>query len=255
MAVDGIELDAVRRERGQGKNNFPVQPIMNIFGNLTRLIPTLLNDFYFYFLRTSSVGGGGEGGGGGAARLSLFSFFPCSADRKRDWPPCKADSYGNEKLIRKWTKSVFCFYGNENGPDSYSQIRLSVSEQDCKRIWCPDSFAPAIQNCKRISHAAQLLLHLANNTARTLIHDYICQECGGYRQGFGRIEVHCLLLKRRERTLAARSEVLEMLEVKDGRWFGRLDDDSPKVKWMRRVYPRVDYTQAPWAVVMLRQPS
>ena len=27
--------------------------------------------------------------------------------------------------------------------------------------------------------------------------------------------------------LAARSEVLEMLGVKDGRWFGRLDDDSP----------------------------
>ena len=39
-----------------------------------------------------------------------------------------------------------------------------------------------------------------------------------------------------------------MLEVKDGRWFGRFDDDSPKVKWMRRVYPRVDYTQAPWSV-------
>ena len=39
-----------------------------------------------------------------------------------------------------------------------------------------------------------------------------------------------------------------MLEVKDGRWFGRLDDDSPKVKWMRRVYPRVDYTQALWTV-------
>ena len=55
--------------------------------------------------------------------------------------------------------------------------------------------------------------------------------------------------------LAARSEVLEMLEVKDGGWFGRLDDDSPKVKWMRCVYPRVDYTQAPWTVVMLRQPS
>ena len=39
-----------------------------------------------------------------------------------------------------------------------------------------------------------------------------------------------------------------MLEVKDGRWFGRLDDDSPKVKRMRLVYPRVDYTQAPWTV-------
>ena len=40
--------------------------------------------------------------------------------------------------------------------------------------------------------------------------------------------------------LAARSEVLDMLEVKEDRWFGRLDDDSPKVKWMRRVYPRAD---------------
>ena len=53
-----------------------------------------------------------------------------------------------------------------------------------------------------------------------------------------------------------------MLGVKDGRWIGKLDDDSPKVKWMRRVYHRVDYTQAPWTrskaswtVAMLRQPS
>ena len=47
-----------------------------------------------------------------------------------------------------------------------------------------------------------------------------------------------------------------MLEVKDDRWFWRLDDDSPNVKWMRRVYPRVDYTQAPWTVVVLnKQPS
>ena len=57
-------------------------------------------------------------------------------------------------------------------------------------------------------------------------------------------------MKRRESTLAARSEVLEMLEVKEDRWFATLDDDSRKVKWMRRVYPRVDYryTQAPWTV-------
>ena len=39
-----------------------------------------------------------------------------------------------------------------------------------------------------------------------------------------------------------------MLKVKDGRWFGGLYHDSPKVKWMRHVYPRVDYTQAPWTV-------
>ena len=69
-----------------------------------------------------------------------------------------------------------------------------------------------------------------------------CQECGGYRHGYGRIEVHSFLLKRRERTLAAKSAVLEMLEVKEDRRFGRLDDDSAKVKWMWRVYPRVDYT-------------
>ena len=46
-----------------------------------------------------------------------------------------------------------------------------------------------------------------------------------------------------------------MLEVKDGRCFRRDGDDSPKVKRMRRVYPRVDYTQAPWTVDMLRLPS
>ena len=39
-----------------------------------------------------------------------------------------------------------------------------------------------------------------------------------------------------------------MLVVQEDRWFERLDDDSPKVKGMRRVYPRVDYTQAPWTV-------
>ena len=60
--------------------------------------------------------------------------------------------------------------------------------------------------------------------------------------------VELFFYSREERTLAARSEVLEMLEVVEDRRFGRLDDDSPKVKWMRRVYPRVDYTQAPWTV-------
>ena len=88
----------------------------------------------------------------------------------------------------------------------------------------------------------QLLLHLPNDAARTQIYNDHCQECGGYRQGYGRIGVHSFLLKKRERTLAARSAVLEMLEVKGDRRFGRLDDDSTKVKWMGRVYPRVDYT-------------
>ena len=45
----------------------------------------------------------------------------------------------------------------------------------------------------------QLLLHLPNDAARTQIHNYLCQERGGYRQGYGRIEAHSFLLKRRER--------------------------------------------------------
>ena len=36
--------------------------------------------------------------------------------------------------------------------------------------------------------------------------------------------------------------------------FKGLEGDSPKVTWMRHVYPRVDYTLAPW-MVALRQPS
>ena len=58
--------------------------------------------------------------------------------------------------------------------------------------------------------------------------------------GVWSIEVQSFLLKRRERTLEAGSEVIEMLEGKEDRWFGGLEDNSPKVKWMRRVYPRVD---------------
>ena len=46
-----------------------------------------------------------------------------------------------------------------------------------------------------------------------------------------------------------------MLEVKEDKWFGRFDDGSSKIKWMRRVCPRVDFAQAPWTVFMLRQSS
>ena len=68
---------------------------------------------------------------------------------------------------------------------------------------------------------------------------YIMISARNARNAMG---VHSFLLKRRERTLAARSAVLEMLEVKEDRRFGRLEDDSTKVKWMWRVYLRVDYT-------------
>ena len=37
----------------------------------------------------------------------------------------------------------------------------------------------------------------------------LLEECGGYRQGYGRIEIDSSLLKRKERTLAAGTWILE----------------------------------------------
>ena len=48
--------------------------------------------FFFFFLRTSSARGGG--GGGGGCQTFSSSFFPCSADHERDWPPCKVVFFG-----------------------------------------------------------------------------------------------------------------------------------------------------------------
>ena len=93
-----------------------------------------------------------------------------------------------------------------------------------------------------------MLLHLANNAVRTQIHNGLFQKQGSYRQGYGRSEVDSLL-RRSWKTLATQSEMLEMLEDKKDMWFGVLEDDSPKVKWVRRVYLRVDYTQAPSTLV------
>ena len=109
----------------------------------------------------------------------------------------------------------------------------------------------------------QLLLHLANEAARTQIHNYLCQECGGCRQGYGRIEVHSFLLKRRERTLAARSAVLEMLEVKEdiiGGLGGLIMTPRRSSGWgvciPELTSPRRGRSQAHWTIVMLvRKPS
>ena len=47
--------------------------------------------FYFFSERAARAGGGG---GGGALPDFFFFFFPCSADRERDWPPCKVVFFG-----------------------------------------------------------------------------------------------------------------------------------------------------------------
>ena len=46
---------------------------------------------FLFFLRTSSARGGG---GGVRCQTFSFSFFPCSADHERDWPPCKVVFFG-----------------------------------------------------------------------------------------------------------------------------------------------------------------
>ena len=51
--------------------------------------------YFFIFLSERAARGGGEGGGGGSALPDFFfSFFPCSADHERDWPPCKVVFFG-----------------------------------------------------------------------------------------------------------------------------------------------------------------
>ena len=74
-------------------------------------------------------------------------------------------------------------------------------------------------------------------------------------KGMVKIEVHSFLLKGRESTLAARSEVLEMLEVKGGTWFGRLDDDSRRSSGRGACILELTTCRHRGAVVILRQPS
>ena len=72
--AEPISRDQIlRHARGQGNIVFPVQLTTSRIGNLTRLIHTLL---YVMTIHTS------------------FSFFPCSADHERDWPPCKVVFFG-----------------------------------------------------------------------------------------------------------------------------------------------------------------
>ena len=48
---------------------------------------------FFYFSPNEQRARGG-GGGGGRCQTFYFLFFPCSADHKRDWPPCKVVFFG-----------------------------------------------------------------------------------------------------------------------------------------------------------------
>ena len=53
---------------------------------------TVHTDFFssFFFFSERAA----RGGGGGRCQTFSFSFFPCSADHERDWPPCKVVFFG-----------------------------------------------------------------------------------------------------------------------------------------------------------------
>ena len=50
--------------------------------------------FYFLFFIFSPNEQRAGGGRGGRCQIFSFSFFPCSADHERDWPPCKVVFFG-----------------------------------------------------------------------------------------------------------------------------------------------------------------
>ena len=51
-------------------------------------------NIYIYISPNEQRARAGGGGGGGGLPDIFFFFFPCSADRERDWPPCKVVFFG-----------------------------------------------------------------------------------------------------------------------------------------------------------------
>ena len=161
----------------------------------------------------------------------------------------------------------FCFfrsYGNENGPGSYSQIRLSVSQQEeYKRIWFPDSFAPALQNCKRISHAAQLLLHLANNKVLVELKYIITSARNAAAIAKGMVELRSIVFDSREERARWRQgpRCLSCLKLRMVGGLGGLMMSPRRSSGCSACIPELTTrrhrgrSQAPWTVVMLGQPS
>ena len=64
------------------------------------------------------------GGGGMRCQTFSFSFFPCSADHERDWPPCKVVFFGlatNALNVRNNNNN-----NNNNNNLSDDMVRLKI---------------------------------------------------------------------------------------------------------------------------------
>ena len=96
----------------------------------------------------------------------------------------------------------------------------------------------------------QLLLILANNAAK--IKYIITSARNAAATAKGMVELRSIVHSREEGgRLRQGRRGSRCSRIRD-KWFEGLDneDESPKVTLMLRVYPRLDYTQAPWTVVL-----
>ena len=89
---------------------------------------------FFFFFFFSERAARAEGGGMGRCETFSFSFFPCSADHERDWPPCKVVFFGlatNALNVRNNNNNNNFHIGNGQ---CYSKLIFSFSLRvGCKR--------------------------------------------------------------------------------------------------------------------------
>ena len=78
--------------------------------------------FLFYFILFFSPNEQRAGGGGGVrCQTFSFSFFPCSADHERDWPPCKVVFFGLA------TNALNVRNNNNNNNNNYQVAPVIIS--------------------------------------------------------------------------------------------------------------------------------
>ena len=57
---------------------------------IAQIVSNAVSQVFLFFSERAAR----RGGGGVRCQTFSFSFFPCSADHERDWPPCKVVFFG-----------------------------------------------------------------------------------------------------------------------------------------------------------------
>ena len=78
------------------------------------------------------------------ARHFFFSFFPCSADHERDWPPCKVVFFGlatNALNMRNNDNNIQRESGNSTKKNTRKKRHLQINNKEKikrkKHVWLP----------------------------------------------------------------------------------------------------------------------